>query len=85
MGCVHSQAQRFPKRTLGMKHLVSFSTVTLIAKGRREKGAWGKPGRSAQSPLPVQSQRTHQVPQLYALATHVKCCLPGKHFGELGA
>lgn len=38
--CAQSQAQCFPKRTLGTKHLVSLSTVTIIAKGCREKGAW---------------------------------------------
>lgn len=39
-GSVSRQAQWFPKRTLGTKHLVSLSTVTIRAKGCGEKGTW---------------------------------------------
>lgn len=39
-GVCPAQAQWFPKWTLGTKHLVSLSTMTIRAKGCGEKGAW---------------------------------------------
>lgn len=37
-----------------------------------------KAGPDNKSPSPVESHRTHFTPQLWAITTHVKCCLPGK-------